>query len=89
MNKPQSVHEVLALWGTLRAAADATKLPYARVCKMQARGSIRSIHWPNFIDAARKLGVDLTADDLLRMHNQAGRRPRPKQTRGEPRGVAA
>lgn len=55
------------------ALASAIGQKYETVKKWRQRSSIPSDHWPALILAAKAKGKDLSADDLLAMHERARR----------------
>ena len=67
ITKPQNFEELLNLWESPKALSDDIAIPYVSAQMMKFRSSVAVRHWPAIIEAARRRGVPLTMDDLVRM----------------------
>src|SRR5262249_25961702 len=78
--------DLIAAWETKRAFAQEVGVTYAAAKKMSERNNIRHEHWHGVMAAARARGIQLTADDLMRMSKR--RRREWTGRGGSPRAAA-
>lgn len=67
MQKPSTFDEVLSLWDSHTALSEELGVIYVTAQAMRKRRSIGDEHWPKIIEAWKRRGVVLNADDMLRM----------------------
>jgi hypothetical protein len=67
MHSPQSFQDVLALWDSPDALAEAIGVKVETVRKWRQRDSIPSDYWLRLLESARATGKPVTADDLARL----------------------
>lgn len=64
---PKTFDEILSLWGSPKDLSLALDVPYVTAQQMKLRKTVGVKHWPKLIAASKARGVDITADDLLKM----------------------
>lgn len=64
---PKTFEDLLALWDTPKKLSIALDVSYVAAQAMKRRGTVGVEHWPKLIRLAKDRGIEITADDLLRM----------------------
>jgi len=64
----KTLGDLFDCWDSDAKLANDTGLPRERVKKWRQRGQIPNKHWPRVLDALKRKGKKLSADDLLVMH---------------------
>ena len=72
----KTVQDIFSCWDTVPDMADDVGVSCWRAKKWKARKRIPHSAWPSVMDAVKRKGKDLTADDLLAMHAAKGTRRR-------------
>lgn len=62
-----SFRDLIDRMGGITPFRTALGIEYVTAQKMRQRDSIAPKHWPDVIAHARGLGIQITADDLMRM----------------------
>ncbi len=65
----KSLDDVFGWWESIPAMAAAVGESHWTVQKWKTRERIPDTYWTSVIGAAKKIGKQLSADDLLLMHN--------------------
>ena len=65
-----SFRGVIAAWSTKADFARDMDVPYPRAFRWGLRNNIPTKYWPRLIAEAGRLGVTLTADDLMNFTKQ-------------------
>jgi hypothetical protein len=65
-----TVEKLIDSFGGPTAFGDAIGVDARHASVMKGRGSISAGRWADVLKAAKKLGISLTADDLVRMHSK-------------------
>lgn len=63
-----SISDLIALWPTLADFAHDLGVDYGAAKQMRRRSSISVKHWDKLMRAARRKGVRISADMLVRLH---------------------
>jgi prophage antirepressor-like protein len=74
MTRVNTITDVFEIWASLADMAEAIGRSHWTVQKWSQRKSIPSDAWPDLIDAARRKGKKLSAEQLLSMHGSSMRR---------------
>jgi hypothetical protein len=82
----RTFRDLIKLWPSRVAFAREVGLGYEAAAAMYGRGFIHPHHWPRLLDAARRRGFEVTADNLVAMSD---RRRRPRSRRRASRSDAA
>lgn len=74
LTKPKTFEQLLNLWANPSELSSDLDLPYVSAQMIRRRGSISPSHWPAFVSAAKRKGVELTMDDLVQMKIERAQR---------------
>lgn len=64
---PKTFDELLSLWETPKDLSLALDVPYVTAQQMKRRKTVSVEHWPKLIELTKARGVQITAEDLLKM----------------------
>jgi len=64
---PETFEDILALWDSPKDLSVALNVPYVTAQQMKRRKTVSVEHWPKLIELTRQRGINITADDLLKM----------------------
>ena len=64
---PETFEDILSLWESPKELSVALNVPYVTAQQMKRRKTVSVEHWPKLIELTRQRGINITADDLLRM----------------------
>jgi hypothetical protein len=65
-----SVGKLIDLFGGPAAFGEEIGIDGRHASVMKGRGTIACNRWSSVLAAAKRRGIDLTADDLVRMHSE-------------------
>ena len=74
----RSVEDIIAKFGTGAEFGRAIGVPTTHVGVMKRRRSIPSRYWAAVVEGARQRDIDLTLEDIARVHDHRGA-PAPEQ----------
>lgn len=74
LTKPKTFEQLLSLWANPSELSSDLDLPYVSAQMIRRRGSISPAHWPAFVSAAKRKGVELTMDDMVQMKIERAQR---------------
>lgn len=81
--------DIFSLWDSETVLAEAISQKPDTVYRWKKRHRIPEAHWNSVIDAARKLGKEITASDLHRFNAPMKMRGRPSHKRRKFRVVSS
>lgn len=64
---PKTFDDILSLWGSPKELSVALDVPYVTAQQMKRRKTVSVEHWPKLIELTKARGIQITADDLLKM----------------------
>jgi hypothetical protein len=64
---PKTFDDLLSLWASPKELSLALGVSYIDAYAFKRRGTVAVRHWPKLIEGAREKGLNLTAEDLLKM----------------------
>jgi len=65
--RPKTFDDLLSLWGSPKELSLALDVPYVTAQQMKRRKTVSVEHWPRLLELAKERGIEITADDLLKM----------------------
>lgn len=73
----RTFRDLINNWPTIASFARAIDVDYQLARRMVASDNIESHHWRRLLKAAHKRGVELTADELIRLSVRRKGRTKP------------